>query len=416
LVIHSSGTRLDAGSTTPYTTHDTDPTFHVTFDLTTYIRLSMGPRANAVMAPKAVLVLSNAQFTPDNASANDLQTVQSLLQSFFGGQSFAQTIASAIDSQQITITNALAPAIKTANNELRQQAPAGFVVAGIFADPQYLNFVLAPHVQPDAGGQMTGMLTVTGESNLPAGARSTPTNPQVCTTAIALSDTVQVQPDYVGSLDPVTIQTGSGPTQVLDSQIVVNAASIAPSANGFSCHYVVGGLADRMVNNVQFREPSVKATNGSLPSVGYVINISFGAAGCGSVGGGTGLTRMSDVACLTTPVCTGTLIPQNGQPLNCNLSGLIAMSGSGGVGVLRQSAVANPAAMNPGGPVESSASVSPSVWGAQNVNRTSVNKTSAAWGTSATMGATAPSAGMVVAPAAPGTAPGSAIGRSVVAE
>jgi hypothetical protein len=375
LVIHSSGTRLDAGSTSPYTTHDTDPTFHVTFDLTAYIRLTVGPRVSAVSVPSAVVVLSNAQYTPDNATANEAQSL-AFLQSFFGATPFADTITGSINGQNINITGWLGPAIRTANDELRRQAPPGYVVAGVFADPQYLNFVLAPRVQPTAGGQMAGTLTVTGESNLPVSARAAPPAGQDCSRFINLSDTVQVQPDYVASLNPVTFQTGSGLTQKIDSQIVVNGGTIIPAANGWSCRYSVSGLADRMLNTVNFVEPTVKASNGSLPSVGYVIDVNF--AGCSSVSG-SALNRVSDIVCLNAPVCSDTLLPPNGQPLNCGLVGLIALSGNGGVGVLKQSVFANPNAVNPGGPVQKGATVSPTVWGVQNVSRGASSMSTSTW-------------------------------------
>ena len=364
LVIHSTGTRIDAGSTTPYTTAGTDPTFHVTFDLTAYVLLGMGPRATEVKVPAAEVVLSNAQYFPDNATANEAQ-ILGPLQNFFGARTFAQRVSDALNGQTVNITGYLASHVKEANKKLLNQVPAGHVIAGIFADSQYLNAVFAPRLQPDSGGQMVGTLTVTGVGRLPATQRKASAGYQDCSTAFSLSDTVQVQPEYVANLNPLSFIKGSGISVSLDSQLSVNGGTIVPAADGWSCHYSVAGLADNFVNNVHFVQSG--ATNGSLPSFGYAIDVSF--AGCSNNATGGNVIRASMVACLSAvAICSDQLTPQSGQPLSCNLLGTIEASGNNGVGVLPQSAFANPNVLNPGGPVQSK-SVAPSVWGAQNVNR-----------------------------------------------
>jgi hypothetical protein len=386
IVIHSIGSRLDAGSTTPYTTSDTDPTFHVTFDLTAYVKLAIGPRATAIGLTNATVVVSNAAYTPDNATAKDAQALGPL-QNFFGARSFSQQIADSLNGQSQNITGALTTAVKSANSGLGLLSPgSNFVAAGIFADAQWLNVVFAPHVQPDSNGSMNGTLTVSGLSLLPASQRSVPTNVN-CTKLINLTDTVQVQPDYVGSLNPLQIQKGSGPTVSLNSRLSVVGGTIAPAQDGWSCQYSVTGLADQVANNIQFVEPGVSG-NGSLPNVGYVVDVNFQGCSAGSAGP---IARTSAVNCLRPGLCSDAVTPPNGSPINCNLAGIIALSSGGGVGVAKQSAFGGQA-VNP---------VSPTVWGAANATRATTPATTPVWGTPATTSA----------PSGTIAAPGSALNR-----
>jgi hypothetical protein len=367
VVIHSTGTRIDAGSTTPNTTAGTDPTFHVTFDLTAYVLLGMGPRATEVTVPAAEVVVSNAQYFPDNATANEAE-ILGPLQNLFGARTFAQRVSDSLNGQTVDITGYLASSVRAADKKLLSLVPPGQVVSGIFADSRYLNAVFAPRLQPDAGGKMVGTLTVTGTSRLPAAQRNPP-GYQDCSRAFSLSDTVQIQPDYVASLNPLSFIKGSGPSVSLDGQLSMAGGPIAPTADGWSCRYSVAGLADNFVNNVHFvRLGASGANNGSLPSFGYTIDVAF--AGCTSNSAGGDLIRVSTVTCLaTTPaICSDQLLPQSGQSLSCNLIGTIEASGNNGVGVIKQSVFANPSVLNPGGPVQSG-SVAPGAWGAQNANR-----------------------------------------------
>jgi hypothetical protein len=379
LVIHSTGTRIDAGSTTPYTSSGNDPSFHVTFDLTAYVKLAIGPKVSTVSAPIAEVVLTNSQYFPDNATANDAQ-ILGPLQNVFGARTFAQRVADSINGQVVNIKGYLGSAINAANDELRKRAPAGYVVAGIFADSQWLNVVLAPHLQPNSNGQMAGTFTVSGLSGLPALQRSSSNGGNLdCSKAFGLSDSVQVQPDYVASLNPLQFQAGSGPTTSIDNQLVISSGTVQPSADGWSCRYLVAGLAENYVNYIRFNQPGVVA-NGSLPSIGYLI-VDVGFQGCGT-GGSIASVRPSEVACLSQPACASPLTPQGGTPVSCNLMGRIQMSGNGGVGVAKQSVFANQT-LNPGTPVETK-TAAPGVWGAQTLERTTIPVTTAPqWGTPA---------------------------------
>jgi hypothetical protein len=379
LVIHGVPTTVSARSTSPLTSRDTDPAFNVTLTLTAYIRLSIGPKVAGVSLSKAEVAISNVNVQPasGNLAAEAIQAFGSI-QNFFGARSFLQQWTDKLDGQSDNITQALSGAIQAENQTLRGYAPAGNVIAGIFADSEWLNVVFAPHMQPDSGGQMTGSLTVSGLSNVPNTERSAPAAYQDCSRTFSLSDTVQVQPDYVESLVPLKILADSGPTVSLDSQILISGATIQPTADGFSCRYSLGGLADRFSNRVQFNEPGVKSS-GSSPAVGYVIDVTF--QGCSTTSNGP--IHASNVACLATQgICGSPLIPESGVPLNCNLVGAIQLSASGGPGVAKQSGLANQGLGNG----------QTNVWGGQAINRTASPATSAPqWGAPAsTSGSIAP--------------------------
>ena len=352
IVVTTTQSRLDARSTSPYTSKDSDPSFHITFDLTAYIHIGGGIGASELALHSARVVVSNVDFVPDNDSAK-LGSAASDLAAVFGGKGFPDQLKSAIQNSGQDIGSIVRPALVGALAAAVPASPANgpkYVIAGIFADTQNLNVVLAPRVTPDAQGRISGTLAVNDLGRPTPNAKAAPGNG--CANAFAMDVSVPVQPPYVASLKPFRLAGQTPQMQSIGSQLQYSWGFIRPGNGVWTCDYQIKGLASNSLSTIAFRQPGSVA---GQSVAGRFLVVSFKTCANSEKMNKELCSRAGDVC--SSPL----LVPAAGGTANCALTGTFAIVAAGSAGAQPRSNVVS-GATNPGGPVEQPAQGSPS-WG-----------------------------------------------------
>jgi hypothetical protein len=381
IAVRSLSARLDAVSTTDFTDHNNDPSFHVTFDLTAYIHLGGGVKASSLTMYSAEVFISNVKYTPDNTGAT-AGAVYDFYSAFFGGTPYAQVIAQSLDGKEFNIGGFVKPVIDHVLDASRAQfLNDGSVIAGIFADAQYLNIVVAPHLVPNKSGQMGGTLTVTGLGRLASAGHGGRGNvPTQCANAFAVDVAVPVQPPYVASLNPTRLLDQMPQMQSISSQISYDFAAVEAGNDGYSCGYVINGLNSSAANTITFRTPAIAA---GRPSMGWYTRVAFKEC--------ANSRSTAKAACEHEQgICSDPLVvPGSGSWPICTLVGTIEAIGSGGPGMMPSGTMASQAT-GPSAPVEKSPQTMPA-WGSK--APLPAPETIPNWGAPAPLPGTAPVAG-----------------------
>jgi hypothetical protein len=347
LLIQSALSNVTANTTSPVTTRGTDPQFEVTFNLSAYVQMNIGPGVSTIAVQKAIIVVSDPQVYPMNTSAQ-LGEIYGDLTTFFGQTSLQDQLTQNLSNKSSDITGFVAPGIALAAAAAVGNLPSNEMVKGAFADANGLSLVLAPvPLSPNASGQMDGQLNVSVNST-PSGA--TPAG-ATCSNSFTVAAQVQVVPPLVTGLNPATFGNPNDPSLLRALSTSVSGGTIGNTGSGWSCDFVVNGLASGFANLVSF--PSGLKSNGSLPNAGTVLTVV--------------LQNCSD------PID----IPSSGV-VRCNLTGTQTYTANSGVGVVKGAAAKgfiNP--VDPGPGQQTSTAATPSSWG------TRATSMSPNWGTPA---------------------------------
>jgi hypothetical protein len=342
LALHSTQARIDTSMTTPVTARDSDPKFHVTFDLNIYVQLKAGPGASAIGLNKAIVVPGSPQISPDNLPAQAGQLISAVAQ-FLGQGSFQDQLQQLLSGQQTDISGILAPALVLANSALTAKMPAGYAIRGIFADSTGLSLIAAPPpVAINSAGEIAGQLHVKIEGTMPEPLASNAS----CNGLFKVNAQVQRGAPAVSSLHPLNFSYDPSLTQTLTPSLIGGA--IQPEAGGWTCSFVIDGLSTGVADSITF--PSGLKPNGSLPTAGTVLT----------------------VALQTCP----DPVPIPSGAARCDLSGTQTFTASTGVGLRPQSAVRG--FNNPSDPAQTT-TAGMSAWSTKAPAQTSTQAPS--WGT-----------------------------------